>query len=166
MSEMWDGNKALYNFQSGGNLGGVYLRSLTYALNNRGIRSDILDTTSDLTGGLVTAYASATMHILASSGLVGDRVTVSAFILGSDLTVNASDATYDRYDLVVATYSAGNYIAALRKGSVSSSGMIVPRPNGTGATADIPLAIVYVAAGATTITTADILDVRSFVIAP
>jgi hypothetical protein len=104
-----------------------------------------------LSGCEVTAQGSPDMTVAVASGRVRSN-GFSKTVTGANATINAADGTNPRLDLIVIT-SAG--AIATRTGTADAA----PKPPARSAN-DVVLAVVYVPASDTTISSAQITDLR------
>lgn len=102
-------------------------------------------------GCLVTAQGSPSMVVSIASGVVFSNGTRFA-VAGADATHGAADATNPRLDLIVINNAGA---IAIRAGTAAAA----PKPAVRSAN-DVVLAVVYIPATDTTISTAQIVDLR------
>ena len=127
------------------------LQSILFARYHEALVAGIDGVDCVLTGCGVTAQGSPDMTCAVASGTVlsnGVRQTVSS----GNVTIGAADGTNPRFDLVVANSSGTK---AVRAGTAAA----VPVPPARSAN-DVVLAVVYVPASDTTISSTQIVDLR------
>lgn len=110
-----------------------------------------------VSGCAVTAQGSPDMTVAVAKGAVISNGSLLAVAAGN-VTVTAADATNPRIDLIVVNSSGTK---ACRAGTAAAS----PKPPARTAN-DVVLAIIYIPANATTITTARIQDQRCIIAGP
>jgi hypothetical protein len=136
---------------------GIIFQSLAKASMGNGVLGRSIGNTSlkvsENSGG-----ANMTVDVAAGSCIINGTTLTEAAV--TDLTVTAASASYDRRDLVVYDQSAG--APAIVDGTANATA----DPPDVTDDDDIPLAIIYVAKDATSITDADIIDIRAFTFTP
>lgn len=103
----------------------------------------------------------AAMNVVVGTGVAwmgGLRYANSAPVT---VTIDAADASYTRYDLVCVkvTFATNAFGATVHKGTAAAS-PVIPTPTQDTTAWEFPLAVVTVAPGTTSITTAKIADAR------
>ncbi len=111
-----------------------------------------------LSGCAVTAQGTPNMTVAVAAGLVRYG-SLSGYVLGGNVTIQAADATSARFDLICADGTTGALLAptsgATGKGTPAANPVFPAIPANA-----VVLAAVYVPANATTITSAQIIDKR------
>jgi hypothetical protein len=104
-----------------------------------------------LSGAAVTAQGSPNMTVAVAKGAVMSNGALRAVTAGN-VTIDDADSALSRLDLVVADSNGAKQV---RKGTASATPQIGGFQGG-----DVPLALIYVPPGATSITTDKMMDVR------
>ena len=127
------------------------LQSVVFASYVSALVAGIDGTDCVLSGGAVTAQGSPDMTVaVAKAAILSNQVLLP--VTAGNVTVTTADGTNPRLDLIVANSSGTK---AIRTGTAAAA----PKAPARSAN-DVVLAVVYVPAGATTITTARIYDLR------
>lgn len=111
--------------------------------------------TGVVTGCAVTAQGTPDMTVAVAAGSVTLGGAVPATVSSGNVTITAADATSPRFDLIVANSSGTKSATA---GTPSSNPVFPAIPANS-----VVLAAVYIPAGATSITSARIIDKRAFI---
>jgi len=144
-------NAHIYAITEGIQSWGAQFLAMAKALRGAGpVMTSITDT--DLLVSQRAAGADMSVDVAAGSCIInGTTYTEAATV---NVVITAAHASLDRYDLIVYDQSGGNPIA------VAGTAAATPNPPDVTDDNDIPLAIVFVEHGDTSITDAEIFDLR------